>query len=480
MSVVLHVTFTPIGSRGSTPAPAAHPTAVGDRDCHTRDMKRAPAVVGIILVCTFLIVHDSLPRMDVTIVTPSFGSLVEGTPSSTRIDPHVLPASAGLANSGAIAAATASAPAAAAAVPPQVELVPPPPPSPLCTELSCTRKLRSLEPAWAKLAFQPRINWQAGGIRGDCVVGEIEYIEHKYCEPTSTIRKHDPRISLWPSEERLEAADVYSQPLPKATLTDLANMLPNQTLLIMGDSVMEQFYNALQCMLRKEELEEPPDDAFLNFIKKNEYLWKMGKRKMPPKLPQKARTGMKMLFSRQVNYQPEDVAASLQTGDVIVVNWGLHYDDMNKYKKELHEAFAQFEQHATRTGNAVLFRETGAQHFKEADERGVGMLRSSTGEWEKRDKSTDKNCACSPVEDFNVNKQNRALHEVLGTGKYPHVKLLPFADLTRPRWRWHFGNCTHRPNGWNWDTCCDCTHFCFSPGMWKAHLFDLKNNLQVA
>ena len=54
----------------------------------------------------------------------------------------------------------------------------------------------------------------------------------------------------------------------------------------MGDSVMEQFYNALQCQLRREGLEKPPDPAFRRFITQNEPLWKMGKRKMPPKLPQ--------------------------------------------------------------------------------------------------------------------------------------------------------------------------------------------------
>lgn len=83
-------------------------------------------------------------------------------------------------------------------------------------------------------------------------------------------------------------------------------------------------------------------------------------------------------------------------------------------------------------------------------------------------------------QDFGVNRQNGVLHEVIRSGKYPRVKLLPFYELTRPRWRWHFGNCTHRPNGWNYETCCDCSHFCFTPGMWRAHLHDLKTNLLVA
>ena len=159
-----------------------------------------------------------------------------------------------------------------------------------------------------------------------------------------------------------------------------------------------------------------------------------------------------------------------------------------------------------------------------------------TGEWENRDKSTDKECSCQvplqtavwrsrrgmrprrlallvsahvavatvqrPVdavtslaayvqghahvscrpsqatEDFNVNSRNRVLYEVLSSGRFGHVSLLPFYNLTRPRWRWHFGNCTHRPNGWNFYTCCDCTHFCYSPTMWGAHLHNLLQVLR--
>ena len=98
-------------------------------------------------------------------------------------------------------------------------------------------------------------------------MGEIEYIRNVYCDPPGT-RPSSPNI--FPSEDRLEAADVYTQNLPKSSLSDIARRLPNQTLLIMGDSVMEQFYNSLQCLMRKERLERRPDAAFLTFIKKNE------------------------------------------------------------------------------------------------------------------------------------------------------------------------------------------------------------------
>ena len=75
-----------------------------------------------------------------------------------------------------------------------------------------------------------------------------------------------------------------------------------------------------------------------------------------------------------------------------------------------------------------------------------------------------------------VARPNNVLREVLR--EFPHVQRLPFYALTRPRWRWHFGNCTNRPTGWGGAQCCDCTHFCFSPGMWQAHLHDVKRILR--
>ena len=186
---------------------------------------------------------------------------------------------------------------------------------------------------------------------------------------------------------------------------------------------------------------------------------------------------MRMLFARAINYQQEDLAAALQTANVIVLNWGLHYHNMTQYHLDLHTAFEQLNRHASVRGNTVLFMETGAQHFRQDDRRGFGQLRTSAGSYEMRDPSTDKHCACSPIEDFGVSRQNGVLHSVLATGLYPSVQVLPFYELTRPRWRWHFGNCTHRPSGWNKDTCCDCSHFCFSPAMWRAHLAQVMSRL---
>jgi len=256
---------------------------------------------------------------------------------------------------------------------------------------------------------------------------------------------------------------VWSRFDQKKTVTTLG-----KTLLVMGDSVMEQFYNTLQCLAAKESLKVPHSASHESFLLATKPLWNRGKRKKPPKLPVEVASGMRMMYARVTTMQPDEVEAAIGSADVVLLNWGLHYQEMDGYRTDLHHSMARLEAFAAEPGRAALFQETGAQHFKSSDRRGY-----ATGEWEQRDKSSDKLCSCQRTEDFNVNTRNRVLHEVLGSGSYPHVRLLPFYNLTLPRWRWHFGNCTHRPNGWNYDTCCDCTHFCFSPAMWGAHLHSL-------
>ena len=48
---------------------------------------------------------------------------------------------------------------------------------------------------------------------------------------------------------------MHVKDLPQLRLAVLATHLANRTVMLVGDSVMEQFYNALQCFLRREGLE---------------------------------------------------------------------------------------------------------------------------------------------------------------------------------------------------------------------------------
>lgn len=215
------------------------------------------------------------------------------------------------------------------------------------------------------------------------MAGELEYILPKYCSPDPSWHERRGK-GRWPSEERLRKIDVHAESLPQATLAEIVTLLPNRTLLLMGDSVMEQFYNTLQvigrgapieefrndlaivvvaqCFLQKESLEVPNSKEFLSFVSQTAPLWRMGKRKKPPKLPQQARGGMRMLYARVTTMQPDEVEAAIGTADVVVINWGLHYQRMNEYQLDLQHAFAVFEKYASRPGKAVIFQARSPSH----------------------------------------------------------------------------------------------------------------------
>lgn len=66
----------------------------------------------------------------------------------------------------------------------------------------------------------------------------------------------------------------------------------------------------------------------------------MGKRKKPPKLPQRAFGNTRLLYARVTQYQPDEVDAAVGTADVIILNWGLHYQRMADYRSDLEKAFS--------------------------------------------------------------------------------------------------------------------------------------------
>ena len=86
--------------------------------------------------------------------------------------------------------------------------------------------------SWADLTFQPSLDWKGGGVRGDCVAGELEYIMPKYCDPVprdgsaATLRKGEVPF---PSEQRLAEIDVRTrrlQPYVRRLQPYLARLQP--------------------------------------------------------------------------------------------------------------------------------------------------------------------------------------------------------------------------------------------------------------
>ena len=208
-----------------------------------------------------------------------------------------------------------------------------------------------------------------------------------------------------------------------------------------------------------------------------------------PLIPEVVRdTGTLVVPKGWHKYKASDMAAVLSLADVVVVNYALHYHGpldhpervMDEYEQEMHALFLQLDAFASLPGKAAIFRETGAQHFS-----GTG---SYAGDRQAHPKIA-KGCHCAPMSDEvrrhnDVTRFNDVVHRL--AARHPRVRVLPFYDITAPRHDMHegafcaFGQARVEPNVQRF--CCDCTHYCHTPQLWRhvfAALYDVLGKTRV-
>ena len=214
-------------------------------------------------------------------------------------------------------------------------------------------------------------------------------------------------------------------------------------------------------------------------------LWLGGE---PPKPEVVRSTGTLVVPKGWHKYKASDMAAVLSLADVVIVNYALHYHGppdhpermLDDYEQEMHALFLQLDAFAKLPGKAAIFRETGAQHFS-----GTG---SYAGD-EQAHPTVAKGCHCAAMSE-EVRKHNdvtRFNDVVHGLAKrHPHVRVLPFYEVTAPRHDMHegaycaFDQARSEPNADY--LCCDCTHFCHTPQLWRhvfAALYDVLETTRV-
>jgi hypothetical protein len=179
-----------------------------------------------------------------------------------------------------------------------------------------------------------------------------------------------------------------------------------------------------------------------------------------------------------------DAAALAQLGDVVVYNFGLHYDLENdkqeeEYRADVRQLAALMAPLGDAPGRAAFFRETSAQHFRD-----TGAFEN----WEQAHLVGNlTKCEClqmsATVELRNkMKKFNDMAHEVLAQHA-PTVPVLPFYDFTA---RLHMAHeedfCSYKKE-YRDDTklkysCCDCSHFCYSPQFSDHVLATLEDGLK--
>ena len=69
-------------------------------------------------------------------------------------------------------------------------------------------------------------------------------------------------------------------------------------------------------------------------------------------------------------WKESDMAGLMQLADIIIVNYGLHYqNNMSEYQEAMPQMLAQLEAFAEQPGKAALFRETNVEHVNVDEQR---------------------------------------------------------------------------------------------------------------
>jgi len=289
-------------------------------------------------------------------------------------------------------------------------------------------------------------------------------------------------------------------------------LLANKTVLFVGDSIMGQVFDAARCDLLRwglhlVETREGVDllaagasaaaseraHAFVAATKLGTAggypctgskdsatgcVWYPDPPGAPWVVPE---TGTIVGFKGWHKFKAGDAAAWLAMADVVIVNYALHYHNKTEYAEDMAGLLHLLGTHAARRGKASIFRETTAQHFI-----GTGSFASI----DQAHLQLGSRCSCGPMSD-EVAASNEVvrLNSIVAEAAARHhaVRTLRMYDITVPRHKMHEESfcdfeaeadrrrkgAPPRPH-----SCCDCTHFCYTPQFWAAVWDRLASELE--
>lgn len=262
--------------------------------------------------------------------------------------------------------------------------------------------------------------------------------------------------------------DPYVPPdAPTALAAELGELLSGKTTAVLGDSLMQQWMGALECEAKRTFAlaEGGGGDDFHKLIRAPP----SGNSLTAPVYlagpPGGAAARLAYRSDRKFT-DPALIQEVLDLFDVVVINIGVHYNNMTTYREDMERMLPLLEAHGAKPGKAALFFESTAQHF--AGDAGTGAYAQRyTGETHK--------CTCGPIQTA-LNKKdpddrNNIVRSIAAS--LPHVHVVPLFNLTAPRWNLHNAGSAGWPQ-------CDCTHYCYSPPYYHLTFAALRAALCTA
>lgn len=311
---------------------------------------------------------------------------------------------------------------------------------------------------------------------------EMLFVHEFYWDELRAL-KSDPRGSKchrwkrdadWPTIEPILSRT--DSPTPESIL-QLLTLLPNKTVWFHGDSITTQLCEASICSLMREgAVHQPPlctvrprhpltpgcDD--LTRLEKE-----VGMQLRAAALP----NGARLLCSAVGVYEPEKIATILPHADVALFNFGLHYHSETNFRAAMSGLFGLLQRWARDApGRVPLYREQSAQHFKGGAWK-PGADRPPPG----------TPCVCEQLSarraldhtESVLSNQNVVFNVAASELAAQHgVGIVPFFNLTAGRHDMHRRHFCSFSNQRKTGSCCDCTHFCYTPLLWDSFFARLR------
>lgn len=217
--------------------------------------------------------------------------------------------------------------------------------------------------------------------------------------------------------------------------------LSNRTLVYVGDSFLMEMYAAMMLTLRRGGADCPGGKRCSN-----------GFTSYRPYVPH---------ISKSYNNY-------LLESDIAIVNFGLHYNDMEVYDREMSVGIpqlAQFQRNHQKS-KKIFWIDSSIPHFPAPD--GTGSFVSY-----KRNASTSTPAKCRPITQLNDWRNNIADY-YLTLSKHD-LKTIKIRDIVLHRYDTHNGLLTHYTSD-----LLDCVHHCMQPCFWEPILLRVGEALLEA
>jgi len=229
---------------------------------------------------------------------------------------------------------------------------------------------------------------------------------------------------------------------------------------LVGDSITNLFWRGLNCEFWRFGMRYQNDEAMQQLfddIPKRQ--WESGP---PYQVFKYDAANMTLVFKGWHKVFRSEWELMFGLGDVFIVNYGLHYQNLTEYTDDLRWLFTECDRRWPAV--SCVFRETSAQHF-------VNGAYSPDGKNGKVCGTADTNSLYAA--DNIVWRQNLIAAELLQS--HAHVRLLPFYNLTAVRsdmLEERFCQVEARRDNPKAE-CLDCTHVTMSPVLFARIVNDL-------